>query len=276
MAITITVGNYKGGVGKTTNTVLNSYQFAKKGKKTLVIDLDPQSNATQSLMLTKSILNPDEVVTVNKTIMYGIQEGSLDGLEVEIMENLFLLPSYIDFQDFAKFLYRICESEKEEDFYFKKLLDEIKYKYDYIFIDVPPMSIEVTKNAVVASDYVLISLQTQERSLTGAENYIKELIRLKEIYELDIEVVGIIPVLLKKKGKVDEYILDAAKEIFGEENIFKNVIPQMERIKRFDINGITESDRHDLQVLDLFEKISSELESRIEYFENTKVGVIND
>ncbi|MFV1457731.1 ParA family protein, partial [Bacillus mycoides] len=50
MAITITVGNYKGGVGKTTNAVLNSYEFAKKGKRTLLVDLDPQSNATKSLM----------------------------------------------------------------------------------------------------------------------------------------------------------------------------------------------------------------------------------
>lgn len=273
MAITITVGNYKGGVGKTTNAVLNSYEFAKKGKRTLLVDLDPQSNATKSLMLTKSILNPDEKVTLTKTLMKGIQEGNLDGLEVEIMENLHLIPSYVDFQDFAKFLYKSCSSEEKEDFYFKELLEKIKHKYDYIFIDVPPMSIEVTKNAVVASDYVLITLQTQERSLTGAENYINQLIKLKEQYNLDIEVVGILPVLLKNNGKVDEYIMENAREIFGEENLFKNIVPQMERIKRFDVNGITENDRHDLNVIELYEKISDELLSRINIFESMKVGV---
>ncbi|MDH4423985.1 MULTISPECIES: ParA family protein [Bacillus] len=273
MAITITVGNYKGGVGKTTNAVLNSYEFAKKGKRTLLVDLDPQSNATKSLMLTKSILNPDEKITLNKTLMKGIQEGNLDGLEVEITENLYLIPSYVDFQDFAKFLYKSCSSEEEEDFYFKGLLEKIKHKYDYIFIDVPPMSIEVTKNAVVASDYVLITLQTQERSLTGAENYINQLIKLKEQYDLDIEVVGILPVLLKNNGKVDEYIMENAREIFGEENLFENIVPQMERIKRFDVNGITENDRHDLNVIELYEKISDELLSRINVFESMKVGV---
>lgn len=267
MTVTITVGNYKGGVGKTTNTVLNAYHFAKKGFKTLVVDLDPQSNATQSLMLTKSILYPDEIVNIEKTIMYGIQNRNLDGLEVEIMENLFCLPSYIDFQDFAKFLFKTCSSEKEEDFFFHNLLNEIKYKYDYIFIDVPPMSIEVTKNAVISSDYVLISLQTQERSLTGAENYIKELSRLKNLYNLNIEVVGIIPVLLKKQGRVDEHILETANYLFGKENIFTNIIPQMERIKRFDLNGITEDDRHDEKVHSLFNNISSELLKRIKYFE---------
>ncbi|PFR56773.1 ATPase, partial [Bacillus cereus] len=141
------------------------------------------------------------------------------------------------------------------------------------FIDVPPMSIEVTKNAVVASDYVLITLQTQERSLTGAENYINQLIKLKEQYNLDIEVVGILPVLLKNDGKVDEFIMENAREIFGEENLFKNIVPQMERIKRFDVNGITENDRHDLHVIQLYEKISDELLSRINIFENLKVGV---
>ncbi|MEQ6001683.1 ParA family protein, partial [Bacillus amyloliquefaciens] len=138
---------------------------------------------------------------------------------------------------------------------------------------VPPMTLEVTKNAVVASDYVLIALQTQERSLTGAENYVNELIKLKEQYDLDIEVVGILPVLLKNNGKVDEYIMENAREIFGEENLFKNVVPQMERIKRFDVNGITEKDRHDMNVIELYETISDELLSRIDMFEKMKVGV---
>ncbi|MFE8095767.1 ParA family protein, partial [Bacillus toyonensis] len=139
--------------------------------------------------------------------------------------------------------------------------------------DVPPMSLEVTKNAVVASDYVLIALQTQERSLTGAENYVNELIKLKEQYDLDIEVVGVLPVLLKNNGKVDEYIMENAREIFGEENLFKNIVPQMERIKRFDVNGITEKDRHDMNVIELYETISDELLSRIDMFEKMKVGV---
>ena len=62
-------------VGKTTNAVLNSYEFAKKGKRTLLVDLDPQSNATKSLMLTKSILNPDEKVALTKTLMKGNPRG---------------------------------------------------------------------------------------------------------------------------------------------------------------------------------------------------------
>ncbi|MBK1997120.1 ParA family protein [Listeria ivanovii subsp. londoniensis] len=267
-AIVITVGNYKGGAGKTTNTVLQAYELAKKGLKTLVLDLDPQSNATKSLLLTKSALYPDEVVTIEKTLMTGIAEKKIIGLEVQIMDNLYLLPSYIDFEDFPKFLYKNTETKEEEDYYLQKIFDPLAIKYDIILIDVPPMSKAVTRNAVICSDYVLISLQTHERSLSGAESYVKELNNLNLEYNLGLEVVGVLPVLHKNNGTVDQYIMEVAKETFGDDNIFDTIIPQMERIKRFDVNGITEKDRHDSKVISLYDNVSDELLERINYFEN--------
>ena len=74
---------------------------------------------------------------------------------------------------------------------------------------------------MTSSDYVLISLQTQEYSLTGAESYVEELGKLTSMYNLNLDVVGILPVLMKNNGKVDEYILDSAKTSFGEENLFE-------------------------------------------------------
>jgi cellulose biosynthesis protein BcsQ len=71
---------------------------------------------------------------------------------------------------------------------------------------------------------------------------------------------------MKNHGKVDEYILDSAKESFGEENIFETYIPQMERIKRFAVNGITDQDRHDKKVLTVYEKVTDELLSRLTQF----------
>lgn len=267
-ATTITIGNYKGGVGKTTNTVLIGYTLAKMGIKTLVIDLDPQSNATKALMLTKlSESSDNQITTIDKTLMRGIQENNLQDLPVQIFANLDLMPSFIDFEDFPKYLYQHTNSEREEDYFLSKLLKSIKEDYEMILIDVPPMSIEVTKNAVIASDYVLISLQTQERSLTGAENYIQQLRKLQELYELDLEVVGILPVLQKNRGTVDQYILENSRELFGEENLFKNIIPQMERIKRFDVSGITNEDRHDEKVLALYKEVTTELLERLAQFQ---------
>lgn len=270
-AITLTVGNYKGGVGKTTNTVLIGYTLAEKGIKTLIVDLDPQANATKTLMLTKMLKEEgDSITTINKTIMRAIADGSLSDIQTKINDNLFLLPSNIDFEEFPRFLYKNALDRKEEDFYIDKLLKPLKKEYDIIIIDVPPMSKEVTRNAVTTSDYVLISLQTQERSLTGAENYITELDKLNHLYDLDLTVVGLLPVLLKNKGTVDEYIINTAKENFGEDNMFKTIIPQMERIKRFDINGITDKDRHDEKVLSKYNDVTNELIERLNFYEGSK------
>lgn len=266
-AITLTVGNFKGGVGKTTNSILIAYTLAQNGIKTLVIDLDPQANATKTLTLTKLNQDEDGILTFEKTLMRGIADNKIDDLPIKIIDNLFLMPSNIDFEEFAKFLYQSTDNQTDEDFYFSKLLDPIKESFDIIIIDVPPMSKEITRNAVTSSDYVLISLQTQEHSLTGAENYIEELNKLNEKYDLNLTVVGLLPVLLKNTGTVDEYIIENAKEIFGESNIFSTIVPQMERIKRFDINGITNHDRHDLKVLQKYNEVTDELITRLNFYE---------
>lgn len=255
--LTITTGNYKGGVGKTANTILLAYSLAELGFKVLVVDLDPQSNSTKTLMLTKDKVSPDSSLTINKTIMKGIEDGDLTDLPVKIMDNLYLLPSYIDFTGFTKFLYKNTETEDEENTYLEKLFKPFKEEYDFMFIDTPPMSIEISNNAVNMSDLVLISLQTQESSLTGAEAFIKQLIKMKQTYNPKLEVLGILPVLLNSDASVDKYILSEAKNMWGE-YVFESVVPQMERIKRFYINGITNNDRHDQRVLDKYKEITSE------------------
>ncbi len=267
-ATTITVGNYKGGAGKTTNATLLGYTLSNLGINTLVIDLDPQSNATKELMLTKFINSPKEDTIVNKTLMAGIKDGSLLDLPVLIKKDLSLIPSFIDFEGFAKYVYKNAKNDEEEDFFLYKYFEPLKKNYDLIILDVPPMSIEITKNAVTSSDFVLISLQTQEYSLTGAESYVEELEKLTNLYNLDLDVIGILPVLMKNNGKVDEYILESAKNSFGEENFFKTYIPQMERIKRFAINGITDQDRHDRKVLSTYELVANELLERLTQFNN--------
>lgn len=266
----ITVGNYKGGAGKTTNVTLIAYTLARLGIKTLVVDMDPQSNATKSLMLTRSANEEKELSGINKTLMAAVQEESLKDISVEIIDNLELLPSFIDFADFPQYLYQTYQDSKDRDFVFKRLLDEIKDDYQIILLDTPPMSKEMTRNSAIASDYVLVSLQTQEKSLTGAENYIKQLIELMNEYNLDLDILGFLQVLYKNNGAVDEYIMENAKEIFGIENIFKTVVPQMERIKRFDVNGINDNDMHDNKVLDLFLTVTLEFLNRLVTLEAEK------
>lgn len=280
MAITICVGNYKGGVGKTKNSILSAYELAKTGKRCLVIDLDPQANATTVLIRTKK-LHSDEIFSFNKTLMSAVREGDLEGLEVEICDNLFLLPSYIDFSNYPTFLdlkfglkpdrdpdYDVTYGKKIS--YLSTLLESFKDKYDYIFIDVPPTKSYITDSAVIASDYVLIVLQTQELSLDGAIMYLKDLRILSETYSADFEICGVLPVLMDKNSSLDHFVLSHAEEIFGEENIFDMKVPGMERLKRFDNTGITERDKHDKKVIDVYKKITKELIERIDYFEELK------
>ncbi|GAA3617453.1 MULTISPECIES: ParA family protein [Lactobacillaceae] len=268
-ALTIVIGNQKGGVGKTTNTYLIAYTLAKMGIHTLVADLDPQANATKTLMLTKS-QQEDAVYSIKKTLMVGVQEKDLTDLPVKIMDNLDLIPSYIDFQDFTKYLYQNTNNEYEETHLLEPLFNPLKKKYDVILLDVPPFSIEITRNAVIFSDFALISLQTHDDSLSGAEEYVNTLSKLQQEYQLDIEVIGILPMLHDARNGVDQTIIQSAKDEFGEENVFTNIVTQMARIKRFPINGITDKDRFDKRVLDKYQQVTDELLSRIGLFIDDK------
>lgn len=265
-AFTFIIGNQKGGVGKTTNSYLIAYTLAKMGIKTLVCDLDPQANSTKTLLLTKS-QNSDKVTTVNKTLMRGVQEKNLTDLPVKILDNLYLLPSYIDFEDFSKYVYKSTKTEYEETHILEPLFEPLKEDFDVIILDVPPLSIEVTRNAVIFSDYVVISLQTHDDALSGAQEYIRNLVKLKMQYDLPIEVLGVIPMLHDRRGSVDKLIIDSAKQNFGDELVFNTIVPQMARIKRFPINGITDVDQFDQAVLTKYKDVTNEFLDKLIDFE---------
>lgn len=262
-AITIVVGNQKGGVGKTTNTYLIGYTLAKMGLNVLVADLDPQANATKVLWLTKN-REAKELETIDKTLMFGVQEGNLTNLPVKIMDNLSLLPSYIDFQGFTKYVYTHTNGDGyQESHILQPLFEPLKSDYDIILVDTPPFSKEVTDNAIMFSDYALISLQTQDDSLTGAEEYVNTLVTLNEKFNVNLEIIGVLPVLSDSRSGVDQTVLNAAQTEFGDENVFKTVVPQMARVKRFSLNGITDRDRFDHRVTDLYQKVTDEVLERL-------------
>lgn len=265
-AITLMIGNQKGGVGKTTNTYLIAYTLAKMGIKTLVADLDPQSNATKTLALTKS-QNSSNIYTIDKTMMRGVQDGDLTDLPINIISNLDLLPSNTDFENFTKFLYKTTDDDFSENHLLEPLFEPLKNEYDIIILDTPPFSIEITRNAAVMSDYVIVSLQTEDDSLSGATEIINTLVKIKKQYDVPIEIIGILPMLSDKRGSVDKRVLEDAKNSFGEDSIFKIIVPRMARIKRFPINGITDKDKFDKKVLSLYSEVTNELIDRIIEFE---------
>lgn len=269
MAHKITYSNFKGGTGKTTNSTMMGYHLAKKGYKTLLIDLDPQANATALYSLTRQN-QTGEVMTFNKTLMSAIAENDLESIVTPIADNLFLLPSFADLTSYPLFLEKKFPNDiKKRSTYFSELIKNIDTEFDYILFDVPPTLSTFTDSAVLASDYVIIVLQTQERSFIGAEAFIKYLQELMGTYNTDFDILGILPVLQKNNAIVDKSVLKNATETFGKENMFKNVVKNMERLKRYDMTGIIDpeiSDRfdvHDKNVHSLYDEVTEEMIERI-------------
>lgn len=262
-AIIVTFGNFKGGTGKTTNSTMIAHALSTQGYKVLLCDQDPQANATSLYLKTKA-LESGEITSFNKTLMAAIQEENLEQIVTEIKENLYLLPSFSDFALYPRFLEKkFPDDTAARVHYFSSLIKPLKKDYDYIFIDVPPTISIITDAALYASDFVVVVLQTQERSLQGAEVFTGYLQSLIDDYGADLDIVGILPVLLKNGAAVDLSTLESAREIFGVENLFENVVNNMERLKRFDITGITNEDMHDRKVHKSYETIANEFIARV-------------
>lgn len=259
----VTFGNFKGGTGKTTNSTMIAYCLANLGYKVLLSDQDPQANATSLFLRTKASIE-DDIVTYEKTLMSAIQDEDLSSIVTNIKENLDLLPSFSDFAQYPKLLEKKFPNEIDRVQFFSTILKPLKGDYDFIFIDVPPTISIITDSALYASDFVVVVLQTQERSLQGAEGFTTYLQTLIDDYDADLDILGILPVLWKNGAAVDIQTLDTAKEIFGEHNIFKNVVKQMERLKRFDMTGITENDMHDKNVIESYTRVATEFIERLD------------
>ena len=269
MAITITFGNFKGGTGKTTNSSLIAYILSNLGYKTLLIDLDPQGNATTLYLKTKQRIS-HEVVKFEKTLMSAISDNDLKSIITPVKQYLDLLPSYADFTSFPLYLEQLYpDNQKERAMHLRKLLAPVKDNYDFIIIDVPPTVSVYTDNALMVSDYTVIVMQTQERSMDGAKAYIIYLQELIDNFGADFDILGVLPVLLKNSSNVDKTILKMARKEFGEENMFSNVVKNMERLKRYDVTGIGDftlvdnADVHDKRVFELYENVTKELIDRL-------------
>ena len=284
----ILYGNMKGGVGKTTNSVMTAYQLAKLGYKTLVCDLDPQANATQLLRRTYGLQQGTDL-QIGKTMMVALTEENIKPAIVNIMDNLYLLPSSEDFKNYPDFLEMkfMLDKEKIESgdsttlqsemskvkeqriAYFSQQLAKVRDEYDFIIIDVPPTLSVFTDSAIYATDYVIIVLQTQQRSLDGAETFFEYLQQMYNDYaKIDFDILGVLAVLLKNNVGLDNQILKDAETDFGKDMLFNQIIRHMERLKRYDRTGIAEKgltkyDMHDTRLHYIYNTLTKEIVARL-------------
>jgi chromosome partitioning protein len=267
-ATVLSFANFKGGVGKTSTTALVAWSLAKAGHKVCLIDFDPQANLTALMIKTYSGFHDGEVVTLKSSLMSAITEKKpLKDIKISISDHIDLIPNAVDFAIYGSYLTSNYSDEKAQVSSFRPYVDALRDDYDYIFIDVPPTLQPTNDTAFYACDQLIIVLQTQERALTGAEQFLKYMQSVMiDRYNAPIDILGVLPVLTERRAPVDEAVLNAAIDEFGEGNIFANHILIQSRIKRYDMTGITDNpkDMWDKKVHKSYAAVANEMIEKLE------------
>lgn len=271
MTKTYVVGNFKGGVGKSTTVQMLSFENSqRRNRKTLVIDFDPQGNTSDVLRLTSSNFGGESIEDFDNTIWEAINGIELEKCVYTIIPNLDLIPANIMFSEFPDMLISKYPNDKISQMeYVKQILEPLKEKYDDIYIDVPPTISLYSNAAMYFCDFVIIILQTQVKSLKGAQSYIEYMKVFIEQYHSNLEVVGIVPFMMQKRDSVDIEIYEAAKEIYGG-HLLDTVVLNQSRLKRYDGSGITYEenkngtiDQWDMRAHNVFIKVMNELDEHL-------------
>ena len=218
MGKVISVANQKGGVGKTTTSVNISTILAKKGKKVLLIDTDPQGNATSGLGIEKNFEN-----SVYDVIIGDIKvEDAI--LETEI-KNLKVCPSNINLAGAEVELVSMISRE----YRLKEKLEEVKEKFDYIIIDCPPSLGLITLNAFTSSNSVLIPVQCEYYALEGLGQLINTIELVKKHLNKELEIEGAVLTMYDARTNLSNQVVKEVKNYFGEK-VYKTVIPRNVRL----------------------------------------------
>tara|TARA_A100001011_G_scaffold386838_1_gene463546 strand:- start:3947 stop:4741 length:795 start_codon:yes stop_codon:yes gene_type:complete len=228
----ISVINQKGGVGKTTTVINLAAGLSQLNKKILVIDLDPQGNATTGLGLS-NVENSSENI-------YGLLNGSKEIAEVikeTQYENLDIITSNVDLSG--------LEVETADDsnraFILKtKLIAYLKHsggQYDYVLIDCPPSLSLLTVMALVCSNSLLVPLQTEFFALEGLTQLMKTIERVKVSLNPDLKIRGILLTMYDKRNKLSSQVEKEARDYFTEK-VYSTVIPRNVRLSEAPSHGM--------------------------------------
>ena len=218
MGKVISVANQKGGVGKTTTAVNLSTLLAKRGKKVLLIDTDPQGNATSGLGVTKEVeLSVYDILVGETTFEETVQETAV--------KNLKVCPSNISLAGAEVELVSMMSREQR----LKVKLDAVKDQYDFIIIDCPPSLGLVTLNAFTASDSVLIPVQCEYFALEGLGQLLNTVNLVKKHLNKNLEIEGALLTMYDARTNLSNQVVKEVKKYF-EDKVYKTVIPRNVRL----------------------------------------------
>ena len=222
----ISVANQKGGVGKTTTTVNLSTILAKKGKRVLLIDADPQGNATSGIGMDKEVEFSTYDLLVGETSVVDI-------IKKTEIKNLYICPSNINLAGAEVQLVSMMSREQR----MKEKLDPIKGKFDYIFIDCPPSLGLTTLNAFTASDSVLIPVQCEYYALEGLGQLINTIELVKKHLNKSLYVEGALLTMYDIRTNLSNQVVKEVKKYFNNK-VYKTVIPRNVRVSEAPSYGL--------------------------------------
>ena len=220
MGKAIAIFNQKGGVGKTTTNINLAACLAKKGKKILVLDIDPQGNTTSGLGIEKKAL---------KKSSYDLMiEDDINAEDVILktgVDNLDIIPANVSLSGAEVELAIIRGREKR----LKKALNQVKEKYDFIFIDCPPSLGLLTINSLTAVDSVLIPIQCEFYPLEGVAQLMNTIEIVRKNLNEKLYVQGVILSMFDGRTNLSVQVVEEVKKYFREK-VYKTVIPRNVRL----------------------------------------------
>jgi len=222
----VTISNQKGGVGKTTTIINLGYALSLLNKKILIIDLDPQGNATSGL----GVRLTDSQTTIYEVIMSELNPKS----SIIKINNISLIPSNMHLSGATIEL--INEPNREYKLF--KALIELKDDYDYILIDTPPSLGLLTINALAASDQVLIPVQSEFFALEGLSQLLKTIKRVQSSINTKLILNGVILTMYDTRTNLSKEVYEEVKKYF-ENKLYKTVIPRNISIAESSSHGIS-------------------------------------
>ena len=232
MGKVISVANQKGGVGKTTTTINLSTILAKKGYKVMLIDADPQGNATSGVGAEKEVeLSFYDVLTNDTEI--------IDTLEKTVVNNLVVCPSNINLAGAEVELVSMMSREQR----LKEKLENAKENFDYVLIDCPPSLGLITLNSFTASNSVLIPVQCEYYALEGLGQLINTINLVKKHLNKEIQIEGALLTMYDIRTNLSNQVVKEVKKYF-DNKVYKTVIPRNVRLSEAPSYGmpITEYD----------------------------------